>query len=96
MRYVYDHRHEFAPVLFVLKKQLAAMKKGVDLLVNLVKYVIEHHLMVSLIVQSFRWITAVHGLGDEFMAVVANVRDIVSEVGDHTVLSDGKWPQAVY
>jgi hypothetical protein len=212
VRYVYDHRYQFAPILLVLKKQLAAMKKGVDLLVNLVKYVAEHHLpVVSLIVQSFRWITAVQtpvsdlsakvaeprnpdlaywtgtganvyhqkagmqrsaidavtgkaafisewlmkiasanvkyivslaqtvvdvgakflvvtvegasvvgiafamdrlaegvekliaegvkalvGLGDEFMAVVANVRDIVSEVGDHTVLSGGKWPQAVY
>jgi hypothetical protein len=36
------------------------------------------------------------GLGDEFMAAVANIRDIVSQVGDHNKLPGGKWPQAVH
>ncbi len=212
VRYVYDHRYQFAPVLLLVKKHLAALKAGIDRIVALVKYVVEHHVPVlSLIVQSFRWITQVQtpvsdlsakvkeprnpdlaywsgtgasvyqqkigaqkdaidavtkkaafvsewlmkiattnvtyvvklaqtvvdvgakflvvtvegativgiafamdrlaeavekaiaegvkhlvGLGEEFMAVVANVRDIVSQVGDHTVLSGGRWPQAVY
>ncbi|MBB4905332.1 hypothetical protein [Actinophytocola algeriensis] len=212
VRYIYDHRFQFAPVLLVLKKQLDTMKKGIDQLVGLVKYAVEHHVPVlSLIVQSFRWITQVQtpvsdmsskvsepanpdlaywdgagageyrrrmgvqkdavvdvasraafisewlmkiatanvkfvvelaktavdvlskflvvtvkgatvvgiafaldnladavgealaegvkllvGLGEEFMAVVANIRDIVGQVGDHNKLPGGKWPQAVY
>jgi hypothetical protein len=212
VRYVYDHRFQFAPVLLVLKKQLDTMKKGIDQLVGLVKYAVEHHMPVlSLIIQSFRWITQVQtpvsdmsskvseprnpdlaywegagageyrrrmgaqkeavvdvtsraafisewlmkiatanvkyvvelaktavdvlskfvvitvegvsvvgiafaldklaevvgeaiaegvkllvGLGDEFMAAVANIRDIVSQVGDHNKLPGGKWPQAVH
>ena len=212
VRYVHAHRFQFAPVLLVLKNQLDTMKKGIDQLVKLVKYAVEHHLPVlSLIVQSFRWITQVQtpvsdlsskvaepanpdlaywdgagageyrrrvglqqdavvevtsraafisewlmkiatanvhyvtelaktavdvlskfvvvvvegatvvgiafaldklaegvgeaiaegvkllvGLGDEFMAVVGNVRDIVAQVGDHRKLPGGKWPQAVH
>ena len=212
VRYIYDHRFQFAPVLLLVKKHLAVLAEGVGRLVKLVQYVVDHHVPVlSLIVQSFRWVTQVQtpvsdlsakvkeprnpdlahwsgagasvyqqkigaqkdaidaatrkaafisewlmriatanvtyvvklaqtvvdvgakflvvtvegatvvgiafamdrlaeavekaiaegvkhlvGLGEEFMAVVANVRDIVSEVGDHTVLSEGRWPQAVY
>lgn len=36
------------------------------------------------------------GFANEVMEALNNARDIVSEVGDHTKLPNGQWPQAVY
>jgi hypothetical protein len=36
------------------------------------------------------------GYANEVMEALGNARDIVSEVGDHTKLPNGQWPQAVY
>lgn len=209
LRHVYD---TLGPAVFVVKKHCESIVRGVNELVKLVRYALEHHTpVVSLIVQSFRWLTKVQspmsdlsspamearnpelehwsgsgasaywkrmgaqrdainevtakaayisewlmkiatanvkfmvelattvvdvltkfvevglngisivaipqaiatlskeaagilskgfglmaGYANEVMAALSDARDIVSEVGDHTKLPGGKWPQAVY
>lgn len=209
LRHVYD---TLGPAVFVVKKHVESIVRGVNELVKLVRYALEHHVpVVSLIVQSFRWLTEVQspvsdmsspvmearnpelehwsgsgasaywkrmgaqrdainevaakaayisewlmkiatanvkfmvelattvvdvlskfvevglegisivaipqavatlskeaagiiskgfglmaGYANEVMAALGNARDIVSEVGDHTKLPNGQWPQAVY
>jgi hypothetical protein len=61
VKHVYDNRFFLGPALLVIKGAMEKLREGVDKLVQLVQYLMDHQLpVVSLIVQSFNWVYEVH------------------------------------
>lgn len=57
VRHVYD---SLGPVVFVVRKHIEVLQAGIGKIVDLLRFAVEHHVpVVSLIVQSFRWLTEV-------------------------------------
>lgn len=64
------------PTVFLVKKALDSIVADVKRLVALVKYAVEHHVpVVSLIVQSFRWLSAVQSPVSDLSAPVMEARN---------------------
>jgi phage-related protein len=73
VRHVYD---TMGPVVFIVKKHLDALVAGIKQLAALVKYAVEHHVpVVSLVVQSFRWLTEVQSPISDLSAPVMEARN---------------------
>lgn len=76
VQHVYDKRFFLGPLLFAIKNHLDTLRAGLDKLVQLVRYAVEHHLPVlSLIVQSFRWLTKVQSPMSDLSAPTTEARN---------------------
>jgi hypothetical protein len=69
-------RDALGPTLFLVRKYLDSIVADINRVVALVKYAVEHHVpVVSLIVQSFRWLTAVQSPMSDLSAPAMEARN---------------------